>query len=414
MQFVEGTEGFNRPITAVSLQNILDREIEKMDDVARSSVSEMSDMELKFLTSLVRLANPKKVLELGVSAGGTTKVLLDELPRETLFFSVDLLDYYYREKSKPVGYIAREMYNQARHAKWKLFPGQDITACIEDIGNEIDFLVLDTLHALPGEFLSFLVVLPYLKEGAVIVLHDTSLFANRVKTEGAPGSRPAYYCNDLLFAAIASSTKLLPPEENPNIGALIFNRDLVMRHIQSVFYMLLLPWCNNPDSAVLEQTARFVDHNYPPVMRSFFQLAVQRHKERTAKAEQETAHALENYYQLAVNPIELMQKEPYTVEVKPNGKTKLTVSGRVVQHEKVDFRGSLLYLTLDGKNREVKGLMHSDWLNVYYHYLAARDRNGDFLFSFDLPPGVATVGVSFLNVSNFRSFLAGEPKITLS
>ena len=43
---------------------------------------------------------------------------------------------------------------------------------IDEIGSDIDFLILDTLHIVPGEILDFLVCLPYLTKDAIVVLHD--------------------------------------------------------------------------------------------------------------------------------------------------------------------------------------------------------------------------------------------------
>lgn len=39
----------------------------------------------------------------------------------------------------------------------------------------IDFLILDTTHSLPGEVFDFLVCMPFLVDGAVVVLHDIVL-----------------------------------------------------------------------------------------------------------------------------------------------------------------------------------------------------------------------------------------------
>lgn len=50
--------------------------------------------------------------------------------------------------------------------------GETIASRIEEIGNGIDFVILDTMHALPGELLDFISLYPYLDKRAVIVFHD--------------------------------------------------------------------------------------------------------------------------------------------------------------------------------------------------------------------------------------------------
>ena len=40
---------------------------------------------------------------------------------------------------------------------------------------DIDFIIIDTVHFMPGEFLTFLTALPQLKDGCIVVLHDIHL-----------------------------------------------------------------------------------------------------------------------------------------------------------------------------------------------------------------------------------------------
>ena len=65
--------------------------------------------------------------------------------------------------------------------KWNLKTG--ILACefIETIGNEIDLVFIDTMHTTPGEMLDWLMALPFLKEEAIVVLHDIFWMFHRPK-----------------------------------------------------------------------------------------------------------------------------------------------------------------------------------------------------------------------------------------
>ena len=43
---------------------------------------------------------------------------------------------------------------------------------MENISNNIDMVFIDSAHFEPGEILDFLIVLPFLKEGAIVGFHD--------------------------------------------------------------------------------------------------------------------------------------------------------------------------------------------------------------------------------------------------
>ena len=64
--------------------------------------SELSNKELGFICSLIRMFKPKKIVEVGVSAGGTTAVILNCLNKLNIYtnvYSVDLA-YTYHYDSK--------------------------------------------------------------------------------------------------------------------------------------------------------------------------------------------------------------------------------------------------------------------------------------------------------------------------
>ena len=62
--------------------------------------------------------------------------------------------------------------------KWTLYIGTLTSQVIETIGNDIDFAFIDTMHITPGELLDWLMVLPFLKEEAIVVFHDTYVLYN--------------------------------------------------------------------------------------------------------------------------------------------------------------------------------------------------------------------------------------------
>ena len=70
------------------------------------------------------------------------------------------------------------MINQRKVTKIKIkikdfcYIGGITSEFIEKIGGEIDLVFIDTMHITPGEMLDWLQVLPFLKEGAFVVLNN--------------------------------------------------------------------------------------------------------------------------------------------------------------------------------------------------------------------------------------------------
>lgn len=141
---------------------------------------EMSEFESAFLTGVIKKSKPKKVLEIGVAAGGTTAIILDSLEKysnEYVLFSLDLNDKFYRDKGKKTGFLAQQ-YKQIKPLKkgtHSLITGNYAPLSAEVIGDQIDLLIIDTVHTLPGEILDFLAFYPNLSNDAYVVLHDTAL-----------------------------------------------------------------------------------------------------------------------------------------------------------------------------------------------------------------------------------------------
>ena len=145
--------------------------------------AEMTFEQLEFLEHLLEENAPKKIVEIGVAAGGTSVVILEkirEMNIETSMYSLDLSNEYYRDKSQKTGYLIDDYLAQYPNPKVKhqKMTGDYAVNFIDSIGNEIDFLILDTVHSLPGEILDFLAIFPFLKSDAIVVLHDIMLNLN--------------------------------------------------------------------------------------------------------------------------------------------------------------------------------------------------------------------------------------------
>jgi len=222
---------------------------------------EMSEFEQSFLCGLLKEKKPKKVLEIGVSAGGTTAVILNCLSllgNEAEMYSIDLCNTYYINKNLSTGFVAEEakkfISDKVKHT---LFSGNISPAFIEKVGRDIDFLIIDTAHVLPGEMLDFLLCLPYLSSKAVVVLHDISL--------NISGNCSEAYATKLLFDTVTADKYFMEAPDKaykfPNIAAFQITED-TYKYIGNVFSALTITWSYMPEKKHLELYREFFDKEY--------------------------------------------------------------------------------------------------------------------------------------------------------
>lgn len=145
---------------------------------------EMSMDDYEFLHHIFCKAKPKNVVEIGVSAGGTTvflRSLMEKYGGENLY-SFDYNVRYYKDPSLPAGYMAQ---NISDGINWQLFTGGMPCRHFSCLPAEIDICIIDTVHHNPGEHINILEILPYMRKGGIIVLHDTALY---LLSDGAENS----------------------------------------------------------------------------------------------------------------------------------------------------------------------------------------------------------------------------------
>lgn len=215
--------------------------------------AEMSKHDHGFLCGLLKAKCPKKVVEIGVCAGGTTGVIMEclsQLKCEAQVYSVDLMENCYRRAGKRTGYLFDEVREQLDNSENHQFLlGKYYPEIADVIGGDIDFLVLDTVHSLPGEFFDFLAALPYLKDEAVVVLHDVSLNLYNGAKYGAD-------CTRILLSCVCSDKKYYNFSSMeagclPNIGAFIVDAS-TRENILNVFQTMSLSWDYMPGKVELD------------------------------------------------------------------------------------------------------------------------------------------------------------------
>ena len=238
-------------------------EVTKIDDF----YMEMSREDAGVLCGLIREFAPKKIMEIGVAAGGSTCLIMKTLEKlggeynDAMLYSLDASERFYRNEELETGYLWNRIKNNYENAKNHQFLlgklAVDRMEEIAEIGG-IDFLFLDTVHALPGELLDFLLLLPYLSKNAIVVLHDTILH-NRSKNRN--GKERTGMANRVLLSSVTANKFYRKGRKFLNIGAFQICED-TKKYIKDVFGALLLPWCCCINNDVLKKYDSEYRKNY--------------------------------------------------------------------------------------------------------------------------------------------------------
>lgn len=203
--------------------------------------SEMLPSESAFLNGIIRKHKPLKILEIGVAAGASSVLILNaikDLPGAHLH-SIDLSTSYYKNALLKTGFLIKNSFPELMN-KWTLHTGGIALEFLDSIGTEIDLCLLDAAHVNPGELLDFLMIYPYLKKNAIIVIHDL-IYQHNIDC------RLGFTCAT-LFSALKGE-KFIPQTYTgntiPNIG-MVRLADLSDDDLLSIFWMLTLYWSYYP------------------------------------------------------------------------------------------------------------------------------------------------------------------------
>ena len=218
--------------------------------------------EQKFLNGIIRKYKPKKILEIGVAGGGTSALILNAIKDfpESKLYSIDKNTQWYKNPEKKTGMLIEEKFPGLIY-KWTLYLGGIISEFIENIGDNIDLVYIDTMHLTPGEMLNWLEVLPFLKEEAIIILHD---IFNKEKKRN--------YSNNQLLCYIRG--KLILPKYgdsplNRNIGALELFKGQ-NNYYEQYFLALGNQWEYMPDEKDLKLLKKFFKKYYGDKYKNIF------------------------------------------------------------------------------------------------------------------------------------------------
>ena len=201
--------------------------------------SEMTPKERLFINGIIRKCRPKTIVEIGISAGGSSCLILNAIKdiSDATLYSFDYNNYWYRAKKnkKHSGFLVRELIDSSTQKKWVLNSGgnaNDHFGCLPKAG--VDICLIDTVHSNPGEHLNILEILPYMKKNGIIIFHDSAYHIKN--SEG--------YTNRVAINTLCGKRIFLTSEETkglPNIEAVVLCDD-IDSSLPGLFSNLSLPW----------------------------------------------------------------------------------------------------------------------------------------------------------------------------
>ena len=216
---------------------------------------ELLGNEPYFINGIIRKFKPKKCLEIGVSSGGSSILILNAIKdiRNSFLISMDINNRFYRDPNLEVGYNVKnfpELLN-----KWKLFTGKQPHHFLEKLNIKFDFLFLDTVHSTPGEIINIIEVLPFLEENAIVIIHDITLHLS-TKEKFHPS-------NILLFSGLVGKKIFIPNNEQgfENIGAILLGPNQY-KYYKNYFLLLCSPWEYFPDEKHIKELKYFISKYY--------------------------------------------------------------------------------------------------------------------------------------------------------
>lgn len=273
--------------------------------------SEMTLSEQQFLAELLLQKKPQKALEIGVAGGSSSVILLkalSTLPNKQLI-SADYLTYFYKDPDKKVGFIVDEYPELKKN--WQLFSGGLISDFIEEIKEGIDFCFIDTAHRSPGELLDFILIFPFLKENALVVIHDTNLHTwdnsplctvNNMLISALSGKKLHQDSFEKTFYHQTEKKEMTTPFSN--ISAVILDNSQADR-LWDIFNLLTQKWHYIPTEkdtiSIITLLRKYYHDSYAKLFEDILNYQIERFQK--------------NQNKLPTPPLEI---EPSTQEIKEN------------------------------------------------------------------------------------------------
>ena len=235
------------------------------EKIKNDSGWELSLVQASFINGLIRKHRPKNCLEIGVSKGGSSILILNAIKDfpDSFLISIDLSENYYRNKNKKTGYLVKEKFNELTN-KWKLFTGDMPHKFLSKLNMKFDFLFLDSAHVSPGEFLNLIESLPFLKENAIVVLHDVIWHFYFARITNYTFNNEKIMPTQIVLMSSLIGKKIILKNSNhifDNIGAIYLKKNQKKYYV-NYFLLLMNIWNYIPSEKHLKSLRDFIDRYY--------------------------------------------------------------------------------------------------------------------------------------------------------
>ena len=195
---------------------------------------------------------PKKILELGVLYDGCSIIILNAIKdiKNSHLYSIDL------NSNEIIGSCVKNLFPNLLK-KWTLFKGDVAAQFMDKIGKNIDLSMIDTSHFEPGEILDFIMILPFLKEEAIVIFHDID---HQITT--SKGKKMRYEWAPYLIFNIIRGEKYL------SSGYGILNKDIGAIKLEKNQNKFIHDYCR----ALGGQWEYFPDEGHIKTIKNFFRI----------------------------------------------------------------------------------------------------------------------------------------------
>jgi len=201
--------------------------------------------DARFLLSRALEGDGDLLVELGTASGMSTVALAYAL-RSGRLVTYDIDTHFYADRTKRVGDAARVMLSSEQLAGIEFRNPASALNLREDCGPDtIPFLFIDANHKHPWPTLDLLAVLPCLKVGAEVVMHDINLpeISPDFQTWGAKR----------LFDDLVAEKRLDEAAAIPNIGSVVIPPDKAAFRAHLVGILHRHPWETDAPEGLVEQ-----------------------------------------------------------------------------------------------------------------------------------------------------------------
>ncbi len=198
-----------------------------LNNLKHKSQKSLSDDNLVWICNIIEKYHPKRILEIGVSTGGSTAVYLNcikELGINCELVSIDSQTIAVNKNEQPaIGSEVYELKDYLDLTKFKLITGKLLPEVSDHIG-VFDMIIMDTVHFIPGEVLDLLCLKNNIHKGTIIILDDINIESRFPKLY--PENLNSVSSNAMILSSL-NGKLLFPNTMFPEIGGIILKDNMI-------------------------------------------------------------------------------------------------------------------------------------------------------------------------------------------